>query len=77
MTNHYSPELRARISNIRINGVHSDVTTQMEPDVQKCRVHMQPLTGLKYLVSTAQLPPNTPVSHFYCYRELISLVIKY
>lgn len=61
MTNHYSPELRARISNIRINGAHSDLSTEMDPDVQKCRIHSQPLTGLKYLVSTVFLPPNTPV----------------
>lgn len=61
VTNHYSPELRARISSIRINGAHSDLSTQMEPGVQKCRIHMQPLTGLKYLVSTAFLASNTPV----------------
>ncbi|CAH0554751.1 unnamed protein product [Brassicogethes aeneus] len=62
VTNHYSPELRARISNIRVNGAHSDqISMQFDCAVQKCRVHTQPLTELKYLVSTVRLPPNTPV----------------
>ncbi|KAF5306980.1 hypothetical protein FQR65_LT07203 [Abscondita terminalis] len=61
VTNHYSPELRARISNIRINGIHSDLSSQIDTSVHKCRIYTQPLTGLKYLVSTAHLPPNTPV----------------
>ncbi|KAF5298183.1 hypothetical protein FQA39_LY02607 [Lamprigera yunnana] len=61
VTNHYSPELRARISNIRINGVHSDLTSQFDSSVHKCRIYTQPLTGLKYLVSAINLSPNTPV----------------
>ena len=61
VTNHYSPELRARISNIRVNGAHTDFSVQFEPSVHKCRVHTQPLTELKYLVSTVHLPPNSPV----------------
>ncbi|KAK4876057.1 hypothetical protein RN001_012479 [Aquatica leii] len=61
VTNHYSPELRARISNIRINGVHSDLSSQIDNSVHKCRIYTQPLTGLKYLVSTVHLAPNTPV----------------
>ncbi|KAF2902327.1 hypothetical protein ILUMI_03865, partial [Ignelater luminosus] len=61
VTNHYSPELRARISSIRINGIHSDLSTQVDNSVHKCRVYTQPLTSLKYLVSTMHLAPNTPV----------------
>lgn len=62
VTNHYSPELRARISSIRVNGAHTDVTIQQyDSTVNKCRIHTQPLTEIKYLVSTVSLPPNTPV----------------
>ncbi|KAJ8931905.1 hypothetical protein NQ314_015174, partial [Rhamnusium bicolor] len=61
VTNHYSPELRARISSIRINGVQSDLSTQFDCTVHKCRVHTQPLTEIKYLVSTVHLTPNTPI----------------
>ncbi|KAJ8938710.1 hypothetical protein NQ318_007998 [Aromia moschata] len=61
VTNHYSPELRARISSIRVNGVHSDLTMHFDPTVHKCRIHTQPLTEIRYLVSTVHLPPNTPV----------------
>ncbi|XP_064211285.1 uncharacterized protein upSET isoform X2 [Tribolium castaneum] len=61
VTNHYSPELRARISNIRVNGAHNDISIQFDPSVHKCRVHTQPLTELKFLVSTVHLPPNSPV----------------
>ncbi|XP_025831062.1 inactive histone-lysine N-methyltransferase 2E isoform X2 [Agrilus planipennis] len=61
VTNHYSPELRARVSNIRINGAHSDLTAQFDCSVHKCRVQTQPLTGLKLLVSTATMGPNTPI----------------
>lgn len=61
VTNHYSPELRARISNIRINGVHSDLLSQVDSSIHRCRVHTQPLTGLKYLVSAVPLAGSTPV----------------
>lgn len=62
VTNHYSPELRARISNIRVNGIHTDTSTNYDPAVHKCRVHTQPLTTeLKYLVATVRLAPNSPV----------------
>ncbi|KAG5888096.1 hypothetical protein JTB14_021896 [Gonioctena quinquepunctata] len=61
VTNHYSPELRARISSIRVNGVHCDQNVQFDSTVHKCRVHTQPLTEIKYLVSTVNLPPDTPV----------------
>ncbi|XP_030761841.1 uncharacterized protein LOC115886711 isoform X2 [Sitophilus oryzae] len=62
VTNHYSPELRARISSIRVNGAYADpVSPQYDSSVCKCRVHTQPLTEIKYLVSTAQLAPDTPV----------------
>uniref|UniRef100_A0A1Y1NA62 SET domain-containing protein n=1 Tax=Photinus pyralis TaxID=7054 RepID=A0A1Y1NA62_PHOPY len=61
VTNHYSPELRARISNIKMNGIHSDLSSQIDNSVHKCRIFTQPLTGLKFLVSATHLPPNTPV----------------
>lgn len=61
VTNHYSPELRARISNIRVNGTHSDLSMQFDSTVHRCRVHWQPLTEIKYLVSTVNLSPNTPI----------------
>ncbi|KAK5645040.1 hypothetical protein RI129_006340 [Pyrocoelia pectoralis] len=61
VTNHYSPELRARISNIKMNGIHSDLSSQIDNTVHKCRVFTQPLTGLKFLVSATHLAPNTPV----------------
>lgn len=62
VTNHYSPELRARISSLRMNGTHhSDVTSQMDSTVHKCRIFTQPLTGFKYLVSTMILLPNIPI----------------
>ncbi|XP_018575451.1 uncharacterized protein LOC108914194 isoform X2 [Anoplophora glabripennis] len=61
VTNHYSPELRARISSIRVNSAHSDLNMQFDPTVSKCRVHTQPLTEIKYLVSTVHLSPNSPV----------------
>ncbi|CAH1099752.1 unnamed protein product [Psylliodes chrysocephalus] len=61
VTNHYSPELRARISSIRVNGAHSDSNIQFDATVHKCRVHTQPVTEIKYLVATVNLPANTPV----------------
>ncbi|XP_074029645.1 SET domain-containing protein upSET isoform X3 [Leptinotarsa decemlineata] len=61
VTNHYSPELRARISSIRVNGIHSDASVQYDTTVHKCRVHTHPLTEIKFLVATVNLQPNTPV----------------
>lgn len=40
VTNHYSPELRARISSIKVNGVHSDFKVASSA-VQRCRTSMQ------------------------------------
>lgn len=60
VTNHYSPELRARISNIRINGAHSEFTGQIDPSVHKCKVQALE-NGVKCLVSTASLAPGVPV----------------
>lgn len=61
VTNHYSPELRARISNIRVNGAHSEMPSHFDPTVHKCRVHSSPVCEMKYLVATVNLPPNTPI----------------
>lgn len=61
VTNHYSPELRARISSIRVNGAHVDSNITYDSTVCKCRIHTQPLTEIKYLVSTVQLTANTPI----------------
>ncbi|CAH1976738.1 unnamed protein product [Acanthoscelides obtectus] len=61
VTNHYSPELRARISSLRVNGAHQELTQVFDPTVHKCRVHAQPPSEVRYLVATAHLPPDTPV----------------
>ncbi|XP_050310082.1 inactive histone-lysine N-methyltransferase 2E-like isoform X2 [Anthonomus grandis grandis] len=61
VTNHYSPELRARISSIRVNGAHVDSSVNYDETVCNCRIHTQPLTEIKYLVSTVELTPNTPI----------------
>lgn len=61
VTNHYSPELRARISSIRVNGARSDVAPPTDPPPGRCRVHLQPLTGLKSLVAAIRLPADAAV----------------
>lgn len=42
VTNHYSPELRARISSIKVNGIHSDLKAghlhTVTSGATKCRV---------------------------------------
>jgi histone-lysine N-methyltransferase MLL5 len=42
VTNHYSPELRARISSIKVNGIHSDLKAgnlhSVVSGAAKCRV---------------------------------------
>lgn len=72
VTNHYSPELRARISNMRANGQSTHAqgvgvgtpappTAQHDVQVQKCRLVPQPLTGIKVVMSTTSLTPNSAV----------------
>lgn len=47
VTNHYSPELRARILAIKVNGVHSDLKLPTNlPATPKCRTSLLP-NGLK------------------------------
>lgn len=47
VTNHYSPELRARIASIKVNGVHSDLKLpQNLMATPKCRVSLLP-SGIK------------------------------
>lgn len=47
VTNHYSPELRARISSIKINGAHSDLKLPINlMTTPKCRVSLLP-SGIK------------------------------
>ncbi|XP_066992672.2 inactive histone-lysine N-methyltransferase 2E isoform X2 [Anabrus simplex] len=63
VTNHYSPELRARISNIRVNGVHSDLKVSAlhgNNSGSKCRV-MQSSPGVRILVANVMLSTNVPV----------------
>uniref|UniRef100_A0A0C9RDS7 Mll5 protein n=1 Tax=Fopius arisanus TaxID=64838 RepID=A0A0C9RDS7_9HYME len=64
VTNHYSPELRARISSIKVNGTHSDLrqnNNNMSAVASgKCRVNVHS-NNVKYLMATVYLPPNTPV----------------
>ncbi|XP_011881365.1 PREDICTED: uncharacterized protein LOC105569474 isoform X2 [Vollenhovia emeryi] len=62
VTNHYSPELRARISNIKVNGTQSDLRQSnmnvVATGKSRLNVHSN---NLKFLVATMYLPPNTPV----------------
>ncbi|XP_071640254.1 uncharacterized protein Upset isoform X2 [Temnothorax longispinosus] len=62
VTNHYSPELRARISNIKVNGTHNDLRQSNMNVVAtgKCRLNVHS-NNLRFLVATMYLPPNTPV----------------
>ncbi|XP_063991595.1 uncharacterized protein LOC135170030 [Diachasmimorpha longicaudata] len=64
VTNHYSPELRARISSIKVNGTHSDLkqnNNNMSAVASgKCRVNVHS-NNVKYLMATMYLPANTPV----------------
>ncbi|KAM0729055.1 Inactive histone-lysine N-methyltransferase 2E [Formica fusca] len=62
VTNHYSPELRARISSIKVNGTHSDLrqTNMNVIATGKCRLNVHS-NNLRFLVATMYLPPNTPV----------------
>jgi histone-lysine N-methyltransferase MLL5 len=59
VTNHYSPELRARISSIKVNGIHSDLKAgnlhSLTSGAMKCRV--------------SQLTPGVRV-RFYTYENL-------
>lgn len=47
VTNHYSPELRARIATIKVNGIHSDLKLPTNlMSTPKCRVSLLP-SGIK------------------------------
>ncbi|XP_043261081.1 uncharacterized protein LOC122402396 isoform X4 [Colletes gigas] len=62
VTNHYSPELRARISSIKVNGTHSDLRQSNMNAIAtgKCRLNVHS-NNVRFLVATMYLPPNTPV----------------
>ncbi|XP_076180605.1 SET domain-containing protein upSET isoform X2 [Ptiloglossa arizonensis] len=62
VTNHYSPELRARISSIKVNGTHSDLRQSNMSVIAsgKCRLNVHS-NNVRFLVATMYLPPNTPV----------------
>ncbi|KAJ8866736.1 hypothetical protein PR048_032597 [Dryococelus australis] len=60
VTNHYSPELRARISSIKVNGIHSDLRVGSLPVTPKCRTTILG-SGLRILYAAVHLPPNQPV----------------
>ncbi|XP_026667382.1 uncharacterized protein LOC108622569 isoform X3 [Ceratina calcarata] len=62
VTNHYSPELRARISSIKVNGTHSDLRQSNMSVIAtgKCRLNVHS-NNVRFLVATMHLPPNTPV----------------
>jgi len=54
VTNHYSPELRARISSIKVNGIHSDLKAgnlhSLTSGATKCRVsQLGPGVRVRYL----------------------------
>jgi len=59
VTNHYSPELRARIQAIKVNGIHSDF--KVGPSVvQKCRTTLGD-AGVKMLLASAHMQSNQPI----------------
>ncbi|XP_066601637.1 uncharacterized protein upSET [Prorops nasuta] len=62
VTNHYSPELRARISSIKVNGTHGELRQSNMNAIAtgKCRLNVHS-NNLKFLVATMYLLPNTPV----------------
>ncbi|KOC67715.1 Histone-lysine N-methyltransferase MLL5, partial [Habropoda laboriosa] len=62
VTNHYSPELRARISSIKVNGTHSDLRQSNMSMIAtgKCRLNVHS-NNVRFLVATMYLQPNTPV----------------
>ncbi|XP_054016683.1 uncharacterized protein LOC128897055 isoform X1 [Hylaeus anthracinus] len=62
VTNHYSPELRARISSIKVNGTHGDLRQSNMNAIAtgKCRLNVHS-NSVRFLVATMYLPPNTPV----------------
>ncbi|KAK0167562.1 hypothetical protein PV327_004943 [Microctonus hyperodae] len=62
VTNHYSPELRARISSIKVNGTHSDLRQSNLSNVAsgKCRLNVHS-NSIRFLVATMYLPANTAV----------------
>ncbi|CAK9826774.1 Inactive histone-lysine N-methyltransferase 2E [Anthophora retusa] len=62
VTNHYSPELRARISSIKVNGTHSDSRQSNMSMIAtgKCRLNVHS-NNVRFLVATMYLQPNTPV----------------
>lgn len=66
VTNHYSPELRARIMKTKDqqnadSKVNLNSLVQASANVHKCRTIPQMNLGTKILVSTMFLPPNTPI----------------
>ncbi|XP_044727517.1 inactive histone-lysine N-methyltransferase 2E isoform X2 [Chrysoperla carnea] len=66
VTNHYSPELRARIMKTKDqqnadSKVNLNSLVQASANVHKCRTIPQVNLGTKILVSTMYLPPNTPI----------------
>lgn len=61
VTNHYSPELRARISAIKINGLHSELRlTNSLAMTPKSKISLLP-SGLKILATTAYIPANQAI----------------
>ncbi|CAH1395373.1 unnamed protein product [Nezara viridula] len=61
VTNHYSQELRARISAIKVNGLHSELRLGGSVSATpKSKVSLLP-SGLKILVTTAFIPSNQAI----------------
>ncbi|PSN38835.1 hypothetical protein C0J52_12608 [Blattella germanica] len=66
VTNHYSPELRARISSIKVNGIHSDLKAGNLHSILVSTALLaanQPVIELrgKYMLSTQHRPPTLTV----------------
>ncbi|XP_046681254.1 inactive histone-lysine N-methyltransferase 2E-like isoform X2 [Homalodisca vitripennis] len=61
VTNHYSPELRARIASIKVNGIHSDLKLPSNlSTTPKVRVSLLP-SGVKILLATVSMSSNQPL----------------
>lgn len=60
VTNHYSPELRARLAGSRINGIGSDLRASVIGGPTKCNVSLKG-NGVKILTAGCSMSGNTPV----------------
>ena len=60
VTNHYSPELRARLSKAQLSGVGNDLRASVLGGPTRCNVSLKG-NGVKILTASTSMAPNTPV----------------